>query len=702
MIPTVEDLTSAPLTHRFGDLFNPPALTNFRGSVQAAIDITAIRCLNFPPFATSDTFPPVTWSDSVTGALFVDGRYFASTGQPVTFVWRPDRIVRRSTYDGLRLRSDTVLPMGRTAAIVRLRVRNVSGASRRVHLRFGFKATITMNTSDWDRPIAPAEFDNEVSADATRKALLFEARHSTAVSLQGCVPLADAVRAHGVEVSRTLRSGAVWELYYLNVIAEDGDEARATYDALAQAPEHAFARARDDWNAELAAAFTPGNDRYSGALPRLETADEDLQHLYHQGMLGVVYFKRETPRAVTSRTYTTLMPRYWQTISWLWDHQLSSIAHVMLDPSVTRAMCEQWMALDIHQIMGTNWMTGQGLGSAYAINDYAIIKIAHDYVRWSGDEGWLGRDVTTAAGTSHAIIDRLQSYAEHWQTLRTPAGLADYGGLSNLLECVAAYTHEVAGLNAANVYGLRAVAAMLAATGRSADARRLVDEAERLLPRIQTLYREGEGFWCARHRDGRLEPVRHCFDFHTILNTIGGDLSARQRDEMVRFFREDLQTPTWMHALSPRDADAIFDIRPDHQWTGAYVAWPAEAATALLGAGEVTLARDWIRGLARTARQGPFGQAHFVEAAVAPEADGARKAPSEFPFLTDWACVAGGSWVRLIVEGIFGVDASLREGLSAQPRIKAFDPAARLRNVPYQGRLYTIDASGVHAQERAV
>src|SRR4029079_18492547 len=85
MIPIVEDLRSSPMVHRFGDLFNPPGLTNFLGCVQADLDLTGIRSLNFPPFACSDT---------VTGSLYINGKYFQSLGQPVTFTWFPDRIER--------------------------------------------------------------------------------------------------------------------------------------------------------------------------------------------------------------------------------------------------------------------------------------------------------------------------------------------------------------------------------------------------------------------------------------------------------------------------------------------------------------------------------------------------------------------------------------------------------------------------------
>ncbi len=65
-IPTLDELASDTLVHRFGDLFNPPGLTNFLGCVQVDNDLFAIRNLNFPPLATSDIN---------TAALYVDRRH---------------------------------------------------------------------------------------------------------------------------------------------------------------------------------------------------------------------------------------------------------------------------------------------------------------------------------------------------------------------------------------------------------------------------------------------------------------------------------------------------------------------------------------------------------------------------------------------------------------------------------------------------
>jgi hypothetical protein len=194
--------------------------------------------------------------------------------------------------------------------------------------------------------------------------------------------------------------------------------------------------------------------------------------------------------------------------------------------------------------------------------------------------------------------------------------------------------------------------------------------------------------------------VRHCLDLLTVLNTLGDDLSGAQRREMTDFFVRELRTPTWMHALSCDDDDAMFSVRPDHQWTGAYPAWPPLTALGLYRIGQADLAFDWLKGLARSANQGPFGQAHFVESVVPPEDGGARKAPPDWPYITDWTCSSNGSWCGAVIEGIFGVNATLNDGITATPQFASFDPSATLRNLRYQGKLYDVTRKGISSARR--
>jgi hypothetical protein len=113
--------------------------------------------------------------------------------------------------------------------------------------------------------------------------------------------------------------------------------------------------------------------------------------------------------------------------------------------------------------------------------------------------------------------------------------------------------------------------------------------------------------------------------------------------------------------------------------------------------GQVDLAFDWLKGLSKSANQGPYGQAHFCESVVNPEAGGAIKAPSDFPYINDWTCSSNGAWSNIIIESIFGVRAGM-SGIEARPQFGKFDPNATLRNLRFQGKLYTVTRNGLVAQ----
>src|SRR5690606_29558699 len=129
-----------PMPHRFGDVFNPPGLTNFLGCVQVDFDPTGIRSLNFPPFACSDVN---------TANLYLDGRYFPATGAAVTHTWYPDRVEREAEVDGLLVRSVTALAVGRMAALVSVEIQNRSGAERALDVRLGLRASVTKAVRRW-------------------------------------------------------------------------------------------------------------------------------------------------------------------------------------------------------------------------------------------------------------------------------------------------------------------------------------------------------------------------------------------------------------------------------------------------------------------------------------------------------------------------------------------------------------------------
>lgn len=693
-IPTVDTMRSVTMPHRFGDLFNPPGLTNQWGCAQAAMDVTGVRSIAFPPFAQGEmnTAALSSGGELLTGVLYVDGEYFAATKETVEFVWQPDRVERRARYHGLELSSVMIVPFKQMSVAVRLTVENRQRTRRVTEIKLALNGGVTKSVTPWNAAYSPGEFDNARTIDKDRGAVLCKSVRSAAYSLQGAWPRADEVLPSWLIYRLNLAPGEKRTITFVNALAEKAAEAQRNYDGLVRNFDAAAARVRDEWNAELKAAFTPGNDRFSGYLPTLVTTDESVRRLYHSAVMSALFFKRTTPHSVYGTTYVTLAPRYWETTTFLWDISLSAMLLALLDPVILRRMIETWMQLDIYKHFGTEYLTGSGVGPWYSVNDFAMCRMAREYLRWTGDQAWLDKEVG-----GQKVIDRLITYAEHWRKLDTNKhGLADYGGVSNLLEAVSSYVHEVAGLNAANVYNLRFAAELLEQRGKTAKAESLRAEARELSRKVLELYVSGKGIWHCRLPDGSMNEVRHCYDFGTVLITIGDTLSEQIKSEMVRFFREELQTPVWMRALSTKDLDVTFSIRPDHQWTGAYTAWPALALSALYAAGEGNMAFKWIKGLAQTATQGPIAQAHFVETAYAPEAGGgARKAPSDQPYINDWACVSGCAYLEPILESLFGVRAGLFGKLTASPNFAAFDQNAELRGLNYQGKSYTATRQGL-------
>ncbi|MHB8719412.1 MAG: glucosidase family protein [Candidatus Dormibacteria bacterium] len=682
-VPTIDELASSPMTVRLGEFFNPPGLTNFRGTVQAAEDITAFRALAFPPY---------TCGLDIDAALYIDDRYVAASGEAVTFRWYPDRIERTMDHRDLRVHSVLALPMERKAVVLQLQITNQSRARREVPVRLAMNSHVARYDGAWGfTPLV--ETDN--GAGVSEGLLTRRARHSQACLAAGVSPAADTVTPRSFSWRETLEPQQTWTATMVVALDGDADGAAATVRELLTSPRAVLDSVHSAWEHEIAALFTPGNDRYSGWLPTLETEDVGLRRLYGIAALGLAYFRRDHPVDRVRRAYATLMPRYWSTTTFIWDYALSGFAHGLLDPSTLRDTLQYWMAMDVHQHFGTDFRTGEGVGPWYSVNDYAMLSLSREYLRWTGDRGWLDQTCPPLRDSAAVtVLDRLDEYATGWRSFRTGGGLADYGGLANLLECVSSYVHEVAGMNAANVFGMRFVADLHGGT-RGAAYR---EEAKQLVAEVNRLYARGRGFWHARFPDGRLEEVRHCYDLITVLTTMPDDLDEQQRAEMAAFWQRELRTDVWMRALSPADADCVFSIRPDHQWSGAYTAWPALAVLGLCNIDRHDLAAPWLHGLARSANQGPFSQAHFSEGVVSAVDGGARKAPPDHPYLTDWACASSGAWLQAIIEGVFGVRATL-DGITATPHLDGFDRDARLRNLRHQGRLYDVDARGLHPQD---
>jgi hypothetical protein len=694
-IPTVSDLASSRLVHTWRDLYQSPTTQNEYGYVQAAKSVSGLTALSLPPFGCCGV-PDMNWSPGflLTCELFLNGRILLSyfpAGDTIAYQWFPHRFVRESQVDGLKFTTETFMPCKHRAAAQLIRVKNLSHASRTITLGFDMRAAVSKKTTQWIVN-SPGEADNSIHWDAGRGALIFQAQHSDAVSVQGISPRASRVESgRMIVLDETLGAGETKEFHYVNAVDGTTETALAAYDQIQSSFDQVMRQNEADFNSLLQAAFTEGNSDFSGYLPHLETDDESLWQLYQAGFKNLIFARRASPDSKYGTTYITLGGHVLPTLSFPWDTSLTSLSLALLDPDALRRLVENWFVQDMHQHLATDYVTGEAVGFWYGVNDMAIVRCAENYLRVTGDFQWLDKKV----GDSTAL-DHLVSHATYWKQLdKQGHGFGDYGKIENLLEVVSTYLHETAGMNAGNVSSMRFVADLLGHRGESDRPSQLRADATDLAKRInQKLYMPGKGWWKCGQPDGSFVEVRHCYDFLAVLDNMASDLTNSQKEEMSRFFWEELHSEYWMRALSPNDADATWNIRPDHSWLGAYAAWPPATAKGLFKIDPSARVAAWVKNLAKAGNQGPIGQAHFVETVFPLEDGAAYKCPNDAPYINDWCCIAGGGFTDLVIDTIFGANLTLFDGIKIQPRLKDFDANARLVNLRYQSKKYAISERG--------
>ncbi|HEY2468648.1 MAG TPA: hypothetical protein VGI45_12525 [Terracidiphilus sp.] len=694
-VPSLSDLASIRMSHTFMELFNLPIAMNDWGYAQSVKSVSAITAIAFPPYACCG-IPDIPWSPGLlsTCELILNDQLVSISNDParaVTYQWFPHCVVREQTVDGIRFCTTMFLPNEQRVVVEKIEIRNTFAQHTRLKVGFDMRAGLTRKTTAWFAQL-PGEGDNGCSWNGPEGRLTFIAQHSKAACAQGIHPPADRVIGGNVlEYHLELRPGEMREFHFVAAIAAEATEAESMHDRLQSNFAGLEQQNERRFDQLIRSAFTRGNSDFSGHLPKLHTESETLWNLYQNGLKNLLTARRRSPDSAYGPTLLTLSGHVLPTLSFPWDTALSSLSLALLDPLALRNLVEVWFVRDMHQHLATDYISGEAIGPWYAVNDMAIIRCAQDYLRTSGDFAWLQKQID-----GKSVMDHLLFHATCWKKLVGRNSLGDYGLISNLLEVVSTYVHEVAGMNAGNVSSMRFVAELLEKAGRNQEALQLRSDATDLAKRInQVLYVEGKGWWRCGQPDGTFNEVRHCYDFLAVLDNMHEDLSASQKREMAQFFWSQLASKKWMRALATGDPDATWNVRPDHSCLGAYTAWPPECAKGLLKIDDPVRVATWLTEVAKAGNQGPIGQAHFVEDVVAPLRGGAYKASEDAPYIEDWCAISGGAFIDMVIESIFGVEPTLYGRIHATPKLAAFDPNARLEGLPFQGKEYEVSQKAV-------
>jgi hypothetical protein len=714
MAYTTASFQSIPLSHTAADVFTPPMVTNRRAEAKVCKDPVAYRFFQSHPLATAEgnhaqIYLRVAATDSISP--------LGNLGCPVTYVWRPDRVERHMRYEHLDFSSVIRIASRTDAVLIDLRLHNSSPGQTAVldlFLRLLSGVEKLEDTSVWNTVASPLA---ATRYDVTRRAFVFSGPGG-AIAAQGVdqppqdprssIALAEWVSDGdmrgivsnkvkspsvyaGFGFSVRLTPGSSWRLRFVHVIGDDERRVLRDYDELMRGFDEHAAGAERDWSDEISAAFTPGNDRFSGCLPTLRNVAEPIERAYLAGVSNLLFMKRLPVGGILPRVYKSISPRSGPTC-WLWDTEQAAPGLALLDPRFLREIAGAWMQSDIHRGWAVNYLTGGMLGTAYSVNDYALFTTAFEYLRFTRDVAWLDEKQGMLS-----VAEHLRRCATSWKERPRDGYLADYGSAKHLLECVPTYEHGVASLNAANAWMCRQLVEVSGGRLSQEERERLGRDAESIASDVLGRLLRDDGTFSCLYPDGRLQNVAHCYDFAVVSAALNEYLPSGTRERMIQFLVKRLMTPSWMHALAEDDPSSALNFRTDHSATGAYASWPAQCIRALGRAGRHDEIVHWLGvgnpsgGIAGVARQGPYGQGTFHGGPGSlREGGAARKAPDDAPHYEEWIDVAGGAFVWAILEGVFGLSVPLRGPLTVGRAAWDLMPAARIENIIVGGATYRI------------
>ncbi|HMB89365.1 MAG TPA: hypothetical protein VKP65_00870, partial [Rhodothermales bacterium] len=147
-MPALTDFQSTTMVHRTGDVFNPPGLTNFLGCLQAAPGLMAVQHLTFAPYSQGDTW---------IGTLTLNDCCLHTSGLPIQYIWRPDRIDRHMHVDGFDLHTRTVMGVQKQSVTIALRIKNTASVQQTARLNIQTGDGVIHSLEGWKTPYSPKE-----------------------------------------------------------------------------------------------------------------------------------------------------------------------------------------------------------------------------------------------------------------------------------------------------------------------------------------------------------------------------------------------------------------------------------------------------------------------------------------------------------------------------------------------------------------
>ncbi len=605
----------------------------------------------------------------VSSDFYLEPRLWGERIKTDHYTWLPFQTSRIGRIKGIEVVSTTTLIHGMRAGVLTLKLRNTGKEIKEIPLQlianspFTYKVTLDKEEVwGFGTPLSKTAVTDTVYGKGI---LRVQGDYAIALGsdLEGIWWEEPTRRFHGkvsLKPGRELVTSLVFSI-------GKKETARQQRDDLLSDPDKYVQSATDHYISQVKDLFDK--------LPRLTSDNKDLEQIYNRSLSILIMNKYEVPELALNPYYPTGSVKGGCFKNYLWNYGAVSQMLPLFDPEADKKHILQFIRSGgLYNGHAFDPITGVGNGSWYPVNQNLIIQLTYNYIKNTGDVGFLKEEVAEG----ETVLDHMIRNAMHLDDKSKPVKLIDYGPAGDHLELRREFTynHVIPDLNGLRYKNYERVAELCKLVGNPQPY--LMEHARELKEIIKKELWDPELKWFAYADDKGNKDVRYTVQMFYLFNSDVIDDEIEQG--LLSHLNEDeFFSDYGLHSMSKKDI-AYDQVDIDNGGGGICTIFPPQIAELLYNDGKPEMADNIMGRILWWGQRLPY----FGDSQVANEIDYRQDTPLQ-------ADIGTISLAESILFGMMGINAGFDGSITINPANTKLANKIEVRGLKIHGK--TIDIS---------
>jgi hypothetical protein len=608
----------------------------------------------------------------VSSDFYLEPRLWGERIKTEHYTWLPFQTSLIGSMNGIEVKSTTTLIHGMRAGVLNLKLSNTTNETKEIPIQFiansPFTYKVTLDREEvWG--FSTPKSKTPVTDRVDEKGILrVQGDYAIAIggNLEGLWWEEPTRRFHGkvtLKPGQTIVTSLVFSI-------EKKETAIHQRNDLLSDPNKYIQSATDHYISEVKNIFDK--------LPRLTSDNKDLEQIYNRSLSIFIMNKYEVPELALNPYYPTGSVKGGCFKNYLWNFGAVSQVLPLYDPEADKAHILQFIRSGgLYNGHAFDPITGKGSGSWYPVNQNLIIELTYNYVKNTGDKGFLKEEVFKG----ETVLDHMIRNAMHLDDKSSPVKLIDYGPAGDHLELRREFTynHVMPDLNGIRFKNYERVAELCKLSGNPQPY--LMERARELKVVLKEQLWDPELKWFTFADDKGNKEVRYTVQMFYLFNSDVIDNEIEQ-GLLSHLNNDEFFSDYGLHSMSKKDI-AYDQVDIDNGGGGICTIFPPQIAELLYNEGKPEAADNIMGRILWWGQRLPY----FGDSQAANEIDYRQDTPLQ-------ADIGTISLAESILFGIIGINPGFDGTITINPAKTKLAGNIEIKGLKIRGKIMDIVVTG--------